>query len=339
MSKKFQDQLDELIRLQHDFVLIRKPREDAIHLHWDESVDGAEQFVFRNFDNSVHECWKQKERLTMDMNQFNFSIPLVLQENTVDEGIHHADYLTMIDETVEELQSRSAIEKIVMSRIQEESHDGIDLSASLKALHRRYPKAYVYLWHSLNHGTWIGASPELLLRAKNLTIETVSLAGTKAKDRGWTSKEIHEQQVVTDYITSTLAVAKPLKVDGPHTVDAGFFEHLKSYISAEIETRDQVETFLNALHPTPAVCGLPKEEAKAFILEHEGYNRKFYAGFMGWSNDYESEYFVNLRCAQLFSNKVKLYVGGGIMADSAAENEWTETQMKAKTIGELLIYS
>ena len=112
---------------------------------------------------------------------------------------------------------------------------------------------------------------------------------------------------------------------------------MKSYISAQIKDKNQLYELLKALHPTPAVGGMPKDLSKEFILQNEGYDRTFYAGFMGFDNGNEAEYFVNLRCAQLFSNKVKLYVGGGIMPDSIPEKEWKETEMKSKTIGELLI--
>jgi Isochorismate synthase len=131
-------------------------------------------------------------------------------------------------------------------------------------------------------------------------VETVSLAGTLPKEEEWSSKEIHEQQVVTDYIVSNLKVAKNIRVDGPHTVDAGFFNHLKSYISAEVDSYDLVEQILNQLHPTPAVCGMPKRDAHDFIQQYEGYDRKFYAGYFGYKTPTESLYFVNLRCAQIF---------------------------------------
>lgn len=177
----------------------------------------------------------------------------------------------------------------------------------------------------------------MLLAENNLTINTVSLAGTLPKNEEWTSKEIHEQQVVTDYIVDKLKIANDIKVDGPHTVDAGFFNHLKSYISANVKSYDEVYPILKALHPTPAVCGMPKEEAKQFILKNEGYDRSYYAGFFGYKSPESSLYFVNLRCAKICKNKVKIYVGGGIMPDSNPEKEWQETELKSKTIGNLLV--
>ena len=101
---------------------------------------------------------------------------------------------------------------------------------------------------------------------------------------------------------------------------------------------------LNKLHPTPAVCGLPKETAKNFILEHEGYDRSFYTGFLGEINlnsggekSANTHLFVNLRCMELFEDKAVLFVGGGITNDSNNEKEWEETVAKSSTMKAILI--
>lgn len=106
---------------------------------------------------------------------------------------------------------------------------------------------------------------------------------------------------------------------------------------AQIKDKSDLYNLLKDLHPTPAVGGMPKDLAKNFILDNEGYDRSFYAGFAGYENENESEFFVNLRCAKIYSNKINLYVGGGIMPDSIPENEWKETELKSRTIGDLII--
>jgi isochorismate synthase len=97
------------------------------------------------------------------------------------------------------------------------------------------------------------------------------------------------------------------------------------------------------LHPTPAVCGLPKENAKQFILENEGYERKFYSGFLGELNlntilnkVVDSDLFVNLRCMEIERHKVHLYIGCGITKDSNPEKEYIETANKAMTMKQIL---
>ncbi|WP_313791385.1 chorismate-binding protein [Lacinutrix neustonica] len=112
------------------------------------------------------------------------------------------------------------------------------------------------------------------------------------------------------------------------------------------------------MHPTPAVCGLPKATAKQFILENENYKREFYTGFLGELNCQErtsrntnrrnvennaynlvntvSNLYVNLRCMQLSDVQASIYVGGGITKDSMPKKEWEETVNKAETMKKVL---
>ncbi|WP_312313206.1 isochorismate synthase [Empedobacter brevis] len=339
MLKHFQEKLERLIQNQQAFILFRKPSSTQIELWENKKNKSVNTFICNSFDNSRLIEFNDDEVLEISVEDLPY-FELLLPESKSDEAISYENYTALIHKTVDELRSNSPTKKIVISRINTLEKTRINLAETFKNLHQHYPNAYVYLRYDAKEGCWIGASPELLLKEKNQFIQTVSLAGTKAKEDTWTEKEYHEQQVVTDYITSTL---KPytsyIDVDGPFSVNAGFFEHLKSFISAQIKDKSKLYNLLKALHPTPAVGGMPKDLSKDFILQNEGYDRTFYAGFMGYQNETESEYFVNLRCAKIFSNKVNLYVGGGIMPDSIAENEWRETELKSKTIGELLIDS
>ena len=336
MQNKFQQKLNQLTTTKQSFLLFRKPETSIVEL-WSDEGKGENEFIFNRFDNSETIIFKTDEVLELDINQFTQNIGIELEDSNINEAISYDDYIRLINKTVSELNSTET-NKIVISRIKEIVNNDFNLIETFKNLHQAYPKAFLYVWYTPTNGLWIGASPELLLKESNFKIETVSLAGTLPKDEDWTAKEIHEQQVVTDYILNQLSVATNVVSDGPHTIDAGFFNHLKTYISANVETYQEVESILKALHPTPAVCGMPKDKAKDYIIRNEGYDRKYYAGFFGFKKPAESLYFVNLRCAQIFSNVVKLYVGGGIMPDSIAEKEWHETEMKSKTIGNLLSF-
>ncbi len=337
MHNLFQDKLERLINTKKPFILFRKPNTELVELWEDQGIKIIQKFICNSFDNSTLIEFNDDnvtELLVDNLPEIDVTLPSSVQN----ESISYDDYISLINHTVTELKSDSLTEKIVISRIKEVAINHIDLSETFKNMHHHYPNAYVYLRYDVQEGCWIGASPELLLKEQNQLIQTVSLAGTKAKEDEWTEKEYHEQQVVTDYIKSTLeAYSDYVDVDGPFSINAGFFEHLKSFISAQINDKTQLNNLLKSLHPTPAVGGMPKDLAKDFILKNEGYNRTFYAGFMGYDTGNEAEYFVNLRCARIFSNKVKLYVGGGIMPDSVPENEWRETELKSKTIGELII--
>ena len=90
---------------------------------------------------------------------------------------------------------------------------------------------------------------------------------------------------------------------------------------------------IDALQPTPAVCGLPREEALAFIQQHADFDRRLYAGRIGLHHPSGDEiHFVNLRCMQVFEDHFELHVGGGIVAGSIAADEWRETEIKADVL-------
>ena len=94
---------------------------------------------------------------------------------------------------------------------------------------------------------------------------------------------------------------------------------------------------LKVLHPTPAVCGLPKEEAYRFILQNEGYDRRYYSGFIGWLDpEGRTDIYVNLRCMHIKDEQLTLYAGGGLLASSELNDEWLETEKKLQTIKRLI---
>src|SRR5690606_31528760 len=100
---------------------------------------------------------------------------------------------------------------------------------------------------------------------------------------------------------------------------------------------------IKALHPTPAVCGMPKEIARDFLIQKEGYDRKYYAGYLGELNcnveqntNDESDLYVNLRCMEIEENNINIYVGCGVTKDSNPESEFIETVNKSSTMKQIL---
>ncbi|MCK5278956.1 MAG: chorismate-binding protein, partial [Cyclobacteriaceae bacterium] len=94
---------------------------------------------------------------------------------------------------------------------------------------------------------------------------------------------------------------------------------------------------LELLHPTSAVCGMPKEPAKSFIIENEGFDREYFSGFLGPVNvQGETNIFVNLRCMKLMKHHAKLFAGAGIISNSNPEKEWNETEIKMQTLLKVL---
>lgn len=255
------------------------------------------------------------------------------------------------------------IKKVVLSRFESKTHIKEHPITIFKRLYDTYKNAMVYCWFHPKIGLWLGATPELLLKVDGRKLNTISLAGTQSFNESntvnWNLKEIEEQQIVTDFICDNIKpYTNKIVTSNVETVRAGNLLHLKTKITGYIENESQLKPIIEALHPTPAVCGFPKQEAKDFILQNETYNREYYTGFFGElhlkqsktrntnrrnveNNAYaviksQTNLYVNLRCMQLKDNKALIYVGGGITKDSVAEDEWQETVNKAKTIGNIL---
>ena len=267
--------------------------------------------------------------------------------------LHHA----VFPETKEEFDRYTAIVSLALATIQESKAEKIVLSRkrvlelrnfslqdTIMRLFSLYPSAFCYLWFHPETGLWCGATPEVLLAVRNHHFTTMALAGTMVAATGkvlqWTQKERDEQQFVTDAIVEALQPhTTQLETSNTYNHHAGKLTHLRTDISGELKSGGtSLREVVQALHPTPAVCGLPTAEALAFIDAVENYDRSFYTGYLGIVNPHENEaqLFVNLRCMQLTAVNASLYVGGGITAESDPKAEWEETRNKLQTMLQVL---
>ncbi len=234
--------------------------------------------------------------------------------------------------------------KAVLSRVQIENNPkNFDAGSFFIKLQEVYPNAFCHIINIPGAGTWAGATPETLLRINESSAQSISLAGTKPfqiTDIHWEEKELEEQQIVTDYIESVLKgfEIQDYKKEEVQNLKAGNAIHLATKFGFE---RSKIENhlgdFISQLHPTPAVCGLPKEKALNIILQTENHNREYYAGFCGPINMKEkTDLFVNLRCMKIMKENLAIYVGGGLTAQSDPLDEWDETLLKAETLLSIL---
>lgn len=243
-------------------------------------------------------------------------------------------YLKKTSELSKSIQS-GEFKKVVFSKVKNiAKQPQFDLKSSFDALCKKYPEAFVYCVSSVEFGTWMGATPELLIHTSGKDFNTVSLAGTRIEKIEWTEKEREEQQIVTDYIVNNVSpFTDTIQVSEPYDLDTGSVIHLKSDITGKMTEDNSIWKLANVLHPTPAVCGIPTQLAKNHINHIEIHKRELYTGFIGpMKINSHSSLFVNLRCMQIGQNSISLYLGGGIMANSVPENEWTETENKANTL-------
>ncbi|MDC8004636.1 isochorismate synthase [Aureisphaera galaxeae] len=255
----------------------------------------------------------------------------------------HSAYLNLVGKALEAIRQKGTA-KIVTSRTVPLPLDSLDIAVLTKRLFSLYPSAFRYIWFHPKSGWWAGATPEVLLTVENKAFRTMSLAGTQTYVPGeppnWTSKEIEEQQWVTDDIAKRLQnVASIVKVSKTKNHRAGSLVHLRTDFTGVLtKSGSGLAKVVKKLHPTPAVCGVPREVAHNFILNEEGYDREYYTGFLGPVADTMNfaHLFVNLRSMKISEDTAHLYVGGGVTEDSVPEKEWEETQNKMQTMLQVL---
>lgn len=246
----------------------------------------------------------------------------------------HEEYLQKLEKAIEIIKQNN-LPKLVISRPIAKEISSINLEETYQLLCKKYPNTLCYLLIS-GEEIWIGATPEILGKFNKKTHEffTMSLAGTLPVDEEWSEKEIEEQKPVTHYISEILKKYVTLsEVEESETYNhiSGNIKHLRTDFTAKIED-NRLEELIEELHPTPAICGIPKEFCKEKIIEIEQYNREFYAGYIKIETEEEIYYFVNLRCAKIYKNQVIAFAGGGITALSSPEKEWRETELKSQAI-------
>ncbi len=266
------------------------------------------------------------------------------------QSIEKNHYLKLVNKCLEGITNKE-FEKVVPSRSQDfPLQDDFDPLATFNKLCETYPAAFVSLVSTSETGTWIGATPELLVSIDSkMKFKTVALAGTKIFEEGsdlksvaWTQKDIEEQAMVSRYIINCFKKIRLREYieHGPRTAIAGNLIHLKTDYEVDmLATRfpQLGSVMLKLLHPTSAVCGMPLDATAQFIKENEGYDREYYSGYLGPVNfKNESNIFVNLRCMQVQKTKGWCYAGAGVTIDSVPEQEWLETEMKMNTLMNVL---
>lgn len=231
------------------------------------------------------------------------------------------------------------LSKAVFSRIKKVAFDEKKSLRFFESLEKEYPDTFVYLISSKLFGTWVGATPEVLVQVHGNFGFTMALAGTKksTETTNWGDKELEEQRLVTEFISDNLEQKKytHIELNGPYEVAAGPVKHLRTDISFDMGKNNTLKT-LELLHPTPAVSGFPQEEALDLIKSLEPHERNLYAGVIGWVGSEKSKLFVNLRCCQIKRGAAYLYLGGGFTKESEPELEWQETENKSKTLLNIL---
>ncbi|NNJ88315.1 MAG: isochorismate synthase [Eudoraea sp.] len=325
-------------------VLYRNPNEDSVQAIFQNNADLHEVkeftesgFVFGPFlDDTLPVLIRPDSELSV---KFETSEDHTISQNsTYQESVSEEErYKTFVEAAVRNIKA-GTLKKVVLSRKIEVGTRRTPLQIFQRLLNR-YPNAFCYYWYHPSIGTWVGATPEILMMQRGNKFSTVALAGTLQKTEHsnpvWGEKEKNEQQLVTSYVETVLAdLVENIQISEVESVKAGNLWHLKTTIVGAASPNKK-KSIIRKLHPTPAVCGMPLKAARSFIVAHENYSRRYYTGYLGELNiglEKDTRLFVNLRCMQLLDKKAVIYVGGGITEDSDPAKEWEETVAKSKTM-------
>lgn len=239
--------------------------------------------------------------------------------------------------------SAGALQKVVLARaIDVEADADFEPEALLLALEAKHPSCRSFLVRGEDGSVFIGASPELLCRVEGDRIETEALAGSahprEARSLLRSRKDLREHRSVVEHIAEKLrGIASHVE----HPPEPGLrvlanVAHLHTPIRARLLPGRNVSDVAAALHPTPAVGGVPAGTALRFIADHEGLDRGLYAGVVGWVAPGRAELAVALRSALVSGRRARLFVGAGIVEGSSPEREFQETELKARALLEAL---
>ncbi|MFO7446943.1 MAG: isochorismate synthase [Ignavibacteriaceae bacterium] len=238
------------------------------------------------------------------------------------------------------------IDKIVYSRKVEFALSGeVNFENIISKLKADYPSCFIYIFHQ-GKSTFFGATPEKLVSFADGIIEIDSIAGSAPRGNDDSEdnniavsllkdeKNLIEHNIVTDHIKSSIKnFSEDIRQDATIIKKLKNIQHLWTKVTARTTSGGTIFSIINELFPTPAVCGLPKKNSLDLIKKHEGYHRGMYSGIIGWFNfKDEAGFIVTIRSGLITGNKLFVYAGSGIVADSDPDEEFKETELKLKPI-------
>jgi isochorismate synthase len=254
----------------------------------------------------------------------------------------------LVDDAIRTIR-RGPLSKVVLARLIEVAVDDLEPFGLLGVLGRRFPGAFLYAWAE-GGSVFLGASPELLVERRGDAVRSFPLAGSATPDRPGdeaaaralleSAKDRAEHKFVVDQIVERLGpVTTCLTVpDEPTVVHLENIQHLGTEIEGRLSYPIPVTRLASALHPTPAVAGTPTGEAMSFIRASETFDRGWYAGAIGWTDDAgDGEVAVAVRAALVTGSTARLYAGAGIVEDSVPERELAETEAKLRALSDVLV--
>jgi isochorismate synthase len=274
-------------------------------------------------------------------------------DHTIESHPHVTQYASAVATAIDAINA-GELEKVVLARsVIVNSSEPVAILRVFRQLAQRYPQCYNFAWKS-GDAVFMGASPELLAEVRDSTLRSNPLAGSirrgegKAEDRFLgeslmaSAKDREEHRLAVDDLVERLEpLTSSLDVpDGPVLKKMASVQHLSTEISGSLNDGSGIMDVVGAVHPTPAVGGVERDAATAFIERTEQIDRGWYTGGVGWMNGAgDGAIAIGLRCGIVRGGRTQLFAGAGIVADSQPDAELRETRLKLKPLLDLLATS
>lgn len=263
-------------------------------------------------------------------------------------------YASGVEKALEHLKE-TELRKIVLSRsIEVKSSEPVNVQGLVRNLVHKNPTGYVFAVDlaldssDTSKRALVGASPELLISKQGNIVVSNPLAGSiprvqdpeedrlRAENLLQSEKDLHEHSVVVDSVAEALRpFCSTLTVpETPSVISTETMWHLSTKIEGELIDPMTCSLELTAaVHPTPAVCGFPRDTARQLISEIEPFDRRYFTGAVGWCDLHgNGEWILSLRCAELDGETLNLFAGAGIVEGSSPLKETRETGAKFRTM-------
>ena len=337
-SKSFFEEIEQHYHNKLPFVVFRYPNQTKLTAFLDLGTyeKSNEKFIVSPFDSSMYFSIHSHKILLID-----YKTEIITSEAKEIEWLDlenkYIQHTELIRKAICSIQE-SLLKKVVLATCLQFNGAVNSPLSYYKRILAQYTNTFNYILFHPDCGVWMGATPERLITMSGQRLQTMALAGTRPYGSSeWGNKEKEEQEFVIREIRNTLkqyTSSKLIKCSDSETIRAGHLEHLLTTITAELSISPIHAA--QALHPTPAVGGVPKQMALDFIGCHEQLERSLYSGFLGVVSTKKTSLYVNLRCMSIKNYIAKVFVGGGITEKSDPHDEWQEVMLKANTMGCIL---
>jgi menaquinone-specific isochorismate synthase len=324
--------------------VMRYHNQSVILLH--EVIDAATDIT--QLTEKIWHDFQSIRQLNYEFFHLAPPLPSLLDWEIVDTH----DFQSTVSAALKSIQTQELSKLVLAHAVDVMSHLPFQQSHSLHNLRQLHPDCYVFSVGNGEGQSFIGASPERLLSVGDRVLITDALAGSAPRGRTvaedtelarrllHSHKERHEHQVVVDFICQTLMqFGLKLKLAPvPDLLRLSNIQHLHTPIQTKLPGGLHPLEILSALHPTPAVAGLPRDIACQQIQQYEQFERSLYAAPIGWVDTQgNAEFVVGIRSALLEGNQARLYAGAGIVSGSDPEREFAEVRLKLQALLRALV--